>query len=84
VGGPRSAAEANRKPDESKFRQLPCRTFISVGTCPYKDRCVFLHDCRCASSNAKAKIRTKNKEDVVLDRLHHIQSQKSEFTIPQI
>lgn len=27
-----------------KCRQLPCRTFISAGSCPYGDRCVFLHD----------------------------------------
>ena len=27
-----------------KCRQLPCRTFISTGSCPYGDRCVFLHD----------------------------------------
>lgn len=27
-----------------KCRQLPCRTFISTGACPYGDRCVFLHD----------------------------------------
>jgi len=26
-----------------KFRQLPCRTFIATGHCPYKDRCVYLH-----------------------------------------
>lgn len=25
--------------DSSKFRQLPCKTFISVGACPYRDRC---------------------------------------------
>lgn len=29
---------------QSKCRQLPCRTFISTGSCPYGDRCVFLHD----------------------------------------
>jgi hypothetical protein len=27
------------EPEEIKFRQLPCRTFVSVGTCPYRDRC---------------------------------------------
>jgi hypothetical protein len=27
-----------------KCRQLPCRTFVSTGSCPYGDRCVFLHD----------------------------------------
>jgi hypothetical protein len=29
---------------QMKCRQLPCRTFISAGSCPYGDRCVFLHD----------------------------------------
>ena len=25
--------------ESSKYRQLPCKTFISVGACPYRDRC---------------------------------------------
>ena len=29
---------------QTKCRQLPCRTFISTGSCPYGERCVFLHD----------------------------------------
>lgn len=32
--------------NSSKYRLLPCRTFISTGTCPYHERCVFLHDPR--------------------------------------
>ena len=32
---------------ETRYRQLPCKTFISVGTCPYRERCVYLHDPRC-------------------------------------
>lgn len=35
---PRSASEAIFD-SSAKFRQLPCRTFISVGTCPYRERC---------------------------------------------
>jgi hypothetical protein len=35
---PRSASEAIVD-TSTKFRQLPCRTFISVGTCPYRERC---------------------------------------------
>jgi hypothetical protein len=69
TGSPRSAAEATRNPDDSKFRQLPCRTFISVGTCPYRERCVYLHDPRCMVRDAKTKTRQKNKEDIVADSL---------------
>jgi len=35
---PRSASEVVSD-TSNKFRQLPCRTFISVGTCPYRERC---------------------------------------------
>ncbi|KAJ1406631.1 hypothetical protein B484DRAFT_436673 [Ochromonadaceae sp. CCMP2298] len=65
---PRSASEALFD-TSSKFRQLPCRTFISVGTCPYRERCVYLHDPRCIYKEASTKTRRKNKEDVVLDSL---------------
>eukprot|EP00401_Gymnodinium_catenatum_P078712 CAMPEP_0117483218 /NCGR_PEP_ID=MMETSP0784-20121206/13824_1 /TAXON_ID=39447 /ORGANISM="" /LENGTH=321 /DNA_ID=CAMNT_0005277743 /DNA_START=13 /DNA_END=978 /DNA_ORIENTATION=- len=65
---PRSASEALFD-STTKFRQLPCRTFISVGTCPYRERCVYLHDPRCICRDAKTKTRRKNKEDVVADAL---------------
>lgn len=65
---PRSASEALFD-TSTKFRQLPCRTFISVGTCPYRERCVYLHDPRCICREAKTKTRRKNKEDVVMDAL---------------
>lgn len=39
----------NNSSHQSKCRQLPCRTFISTGSCPYGDRCVFLHDPRIMS-----------------------------------
>ena len=35
--------ESGEKSLGGKFRQLPCRTFIATGYCPYKDRCVYLH-----------------------------------------
>lgn len=41
----------------SKCRQLPCRTFISTGSCPYGDRCVFLHDPCIASKPVLVKIK---------------------------
>ena len=43
----------------SKFRQLPCRTFLSIGNCPYRERCVYLHDPRLASGDSvnKGKMR---------------------------
>lgn len=66
---PRSASEAAMENNSNKYRQLPCRTFISVGTCPYRERCVYLHDPRCICREAKTKTRRKNKEDTVLDSL---------------
>lgn len=33
-----------------KFRLLPCRTFICTGSCPYGEKCVFLHDPRVTST----------------------------------
>lgn len=65
---PRSASEA-AVDEGNKFRQLPCRTFISVGTCPYRERCVYLHDPRIVCREAKTKTRRKNKDDVVLDSM---------------
>jgi len=68
-GSPRSEAESCCIDDDSKFRQLPCRTFISCGFCPYRERCVFLHDPRLISKIAKTKTRKKNKEDVIQDSM---------------
>lgn len=39
-----SSSVPNNQNQVVKCRQLPCRTFISTGSCPYADRCVFLHD----------------------------------------
>ena len=46
------------------------RTFISTGSCPYNDRCVFLHDPRVLSNRVvmKARLR-KSKEDLCQDSL---------------
>eukprot|EP01041_Mallomonas_annulata_P006201 gene6201-12567_t len=65
---PRTDSDADNG-DLSKYRQLPCRTFISSGTCPYRDRCVYLHDPRVMDVNAKSRSRKKNKEDSTLDAL---------------
>jgi hypothetical protein len=65
---PRSSSELNYD-STPKFRQLPCRTFISVGTCPYRERCVYLHDPRIICREAKTKTRRKNEEDSVVDSL---------------
>jgi hypothetical protein len=51
------------------FRQLPCKTFISSGICPYRDRCQYLHDPRVMCFNAQNKIRTKSKGDKTTDAL---------------
>lgn len=37
-------SQSSEPNSSSKCRQLPCRTFVSTGSCPYGDRCVFLHD----------------------------------------
>jgi len=63
---PRSAGEIIYD-SSPKYRQLPCRTFISVGTCPYRERCVYLHDPRIICREAKTKTRRKNKDDTVND-----------------
>ena len=42
-----------------KCRQLPCRTFISTGSCPYGDRCVFLHDPQIESKPVYIKTKVK-------------------------
>jgi len=72
IDGPRSTAEERVIHDEnenSKYRQLPCRTFISVGTCPYRERCVYLHDPRILCRDSKTKTRKRNKEDDTVDSL---------------
>lgn len=71
VGFPRSAFEAVHD-ESSKFRQLPCRTLISVGVCPYREKCVFLHDPRCVAINAKSitRLKNKNKDDCIADSLY--------------
>ena len=56
-------------PSLFNYRQLPCRTFISVGTCPYRERCVYLHDPRLMCRDAKTKSRRKNNEDLIQDSL---------------
>lgn len=46
---PRSAREVLEFATDlkcEKYKELPCRTFISIGSCPYKSRCEFLHDKR--------------------------------------
>jgi hypothetical protein len=59
--------ESQSQCEEPKFRQLPCKTFVSVGSCPYRDRCVYLHDPRLVYKEAKTKTRKKNSEDSILD-----------------
>ena len=53
----------------AKHRQLPCRTWISTGCCPYTDRCVFLHDPRVMAKQVAFKTKRKSKEDGVTDGL---------------
>jgi len=37
-------------PSVEKYRRMACNTFIMAGSCPYKERCVFLHDPRVESA----------------------------------
>lgn len=37
---------AGRIPSCTRFRSMPCQTFVACGNCPYNERCVFLHDNR--------------------------------------
>jgi len=48
---------------DKEKRRLPCRTYISVGCCPYRDRCAYLHDPRIASQVSKSKSRKKSAEE---------------------
>ncbi len=44
--------------------QLPCKTMISCGACPYRDRCTFVHDNRIRSKTyVKTNIRKKDKNN---------------------
>jgi hypothetical protein len=50
-----------------KCRQLPCRTFISTGSCPFGDRCVFLHDPCIVAKPVYIKTKRKSKDDSTTD-----------------
>jgi len=50
-----------------KCRQLPCRTFISTGSCPYGDRCVFLHDLSIVSRPIYIRSKRKSRDEAGLD-----------------
>lgn len=39
------------------------RTFLSIGCCPYRDRCSYIHDPRLASHYSKSKSRKKGPDD---------------------
>ena len=43
-----STTQINRT---NNFRKLPCKTFISTGTCPYGNKCKFIHDPRFTTSS---------------------------------
>lgn len=71
--GPQQQAQIGANPNTQhsaqafKCRQLPCRTFISTGSCPYGDRCVFLHDPSIVAKPVYIKTKRKSKEDVATD-----------------
>lgn len=51
------------------IRQLPCKTWLSTGTCPYSSRCVFLHDPRVVASPVSYQCKRKSREDPTTDGL---------------
>ena len=51
------------------IRQLPCKTWLSTGTCPYSSRCVFLHDARCVAAPVSFSCKRKSREDPTTDGL---------------
>lgn len=52
------ASAFNQGPN--KCRQLPCRTFISTGSCPYSEKCVFLHSKEIVSKPVFIKIKVRH------------------------
>jgi len=42
-------------PSREKFRRMICMTFVSTGTCPYNDRCCYLHDPRLRVEGVRTK-----------------------------
>eukprot|EP01038_Epipyxis_sp_PR26KG_P013433 gene13433-18011_t len=50
-----------------KQLQLPCRTFIAVGCCPYGEKCAYLHFDWCVSNSFHRNAKGKNKEMIVSD-----------------
>lgn len=58
---------SHHPPQQFKCRQLPCRTFISTGSCPYGDRCVFLHDACIVAKPVYIKTKRKSKDDTATD-----------------
>eukprot|EP01038_Epipyxis_sp_PR26KG_P014192 gene14192-19044_t len=72
LANPRSKSEQLFGNQKIKIRQLPCRTFISTGNCPYGSRCAYLHVMWCSnhyiqSSVISKAVKTKNKELIVAD-----------------
>lgn len=55
--------------DSQKFRQLPCKTYVSSGACPYRERCRYLHDPRLRYQESQFTIRMKSKGDRGMDTL---------------
>lgn len=59
--------------ESSKLCRLPCRVHISTGSCPFRDRCCFLHDPRVSQKNRLysdrrySSTKMKNTEDTTHD-----------------
>ena len=52
--------------------QLPCKTFISCGTCAYRGRCHFIHDKRVFNKSHKSITKRENPKDTLKDTTDNI------------
>lgn len=52
---------------DKNIKCLPCCTLLSTGTCPYRDRCKFIHDIRITNNNCISRTRKRNFENLQPD-----------------
>lgn len=60
---------------------LPCKTFISIGDCPFRNRCMYIHDMRIQNPNAHKTSRAKSKKAETEGDLFYWPSMESDSNI---